>query len=620
MIKVFCAFVLMCVSFLVYSQNENKLDSLLNAYKNQTGSIEKVNTAENIFIETRQSNPELALNYLHKGLFVAKRINFSEGEAKAYKNLGHYYVNYYNLDSLRFYFKKSEHLFESINDKNSVFKILILLNRTENLEGHFKTALELSNKSIAIATQLKSGLLLSEAHQQQSTIHLDSGNYKSALEQLILAAKALDTLTNKNPLKEAIIKVGIGRTETLRNNYLAAIPYIEEGVAIFEDLNHEKWLAISYMELGNTQYHLKQYDKALLNYNKGLKISKAKKWDNFISPYLSNIGAIYLDTEEYDKALQYFFNSNKISSKQEPVNNKIIYLNDVASAYLGKKEYQKAITHYTKAIKLADSIASMDNLSDNYKERAEAYGKSGNYKNAVQDYKTHITLNDSLFNVAKAQQIEELRTIYETEKKEQEITLQKNEIDLLEQKAKVSNLQNLLLGGGLLLSLALVAFGSYGFRQKLKRHSVEKEKLDNELAFKKKELTTYALNLARKNEVLEGLKQKAQELKTQQNQDGYQHLIRTIDFDLKDDNNWENFSKYFQQVHKDFNRNVKQKFPEVTPNELRLMSLLKMNLSSKEIASILNISNEGIKKARYRIRKKLGLNAKESLENLILSI
>ncbi|WP_418603460.1 tetratricopeptide repeat protein [Hwangdonia sp.] len=613
--KVF--FITFLVPFFLISQNNKKLDSLRSVFQQQSQNTEKVKTADLIFIESRVSNPALALEYLHKGLTISKNINYPEGVAINYKNLGHYYVKHHNLDSLRYYFAKAESAYKKLNDHKSLFKVLHAWNRTENLEGNFKPALELSNQSIQIAENLQHGLMLSDAYQQQANIHLDKGDFKSAIENLILASKVHDTLANKKPLREAIIKTGLGRTETLRNNYKAAIPYLEDGLAIFIDLNHHKWLAITYMELGNTFYHLKNYDEALLNYNKGLKISREKKWNDFIAPYLANIGAIYLDKNEYDKALEHFFNSNKISKKHGSVNNQIIHFNDVASAYLGKKEYQKAINYFSEAIHLADSIGSIDNLSDNYKERAEAYEEIGSYENAVSDYKNHIVLNDSVFNSKKAQQIDELKTQYETEKKEQEILLQNKEIDLLKQQEKNNNLQRLLLGIGFLLSL----IGFYAVRQKLKRNKLEKEKIKAELAFKKKELTTHALHLAKKNEVLESLKQKAQKFKTSENDlNGYQQLIQTINFDLKDDNNWENFSKYFQEVHKDFNSNVKQKFPEVTSNELRLMSLLKMNLSSKEIANILNISPEGIKKARYRLRKKLGISTEDSLQDLVLNL
>jgi hypothetical protein len=226
-------------------------------------------------------------------------------------------------------------------------------------------------------------------------------------------------------------------------------------------------------------------------------------------------------------------------------------------------------------------------------------------------------LNDSIFNTTKSKQIEEMRALFEIEQKEQEIALKEKEIESLEQKAEISNLQRILLGAALVLSL----LGFYGLRQKIKRNKLERAKIQAELAIKKKELTTHALNLARKNEVLEALKQKAKELKqSETDSKGYAQLIRTINFDLQDDNNWENFSRYFEDVHKDFNGNVKRKYPDVTSNELRLMALLKMNLSSKEIANILNISSDGIKKARQRLRKKMRLSPEDSLETTVMAI
>lgn len=191
---------------------------------------------------------------------------------------------------------------------------------------------------------------------------------------------------------------------------------------------------------------------------------------------------------------------------------------------------------------------------------------------------------------------------------------------VLEQEAKINNQQRWLLGGGMSLSLLALGFGFYGFRQRTKKNKLEKEKVESELAFKKKELTTHALHLAKKNEVLENVKQKAAALKTSESGRGYQQLIQTINFDQQDDKNWENFIQYFEQVHKDFNRTVRERYPEVTKNELRLMALLKMNLSTKEIANILNISIAGVKKAGNRLRKKLEITPEESLEELVITI
>jgi hypothetical protein len=238
----------------------------------------------------------------------------------------------------------------------------------------------------------------------------------------------------------------------------------------------------------------------------------------------------------------------------------------------------------------------------------------------LNSFKETKKINDSIFTTQRDKATQELKTIYETEKKEQEIILQEKEITVLEEKEKVSNLQKLLLGGGLGLSFIAFGFGFYGFRQKIKRNKAEKAKLDTELEFKKKELTTHALHLAKKNEVLEDLKQKAEILKTESNtNNGYQQLIRAINFDLQDDKNWGNFTRYFEEVHQGFSTKAKQEFPSITANDLRLMALLKMNLTSKEIANILSISSEGIKKARYRLRKKLHLSTEDSLEDFVLA-
>ena len=136
-----------------------------------------------------------------------------------------------------------------------------------------------------------------------------------------------------------------------------------------------------------------------------------------------------------------------------------------------------------------------------------------------------------------------------------------------------------------------------------------------------KELTTHALHLAHKNEVLLDLKAQLKELKSDSpNSRSYQNVINTINLDINNDSNWEQFRTYFEDVHKDFNANVKRNYPEVSANDLRLMSLLKMNLSTKEIANILNISTEGVKKARYRLRKKLNLTTEDSLQELVIEL
>ena len=310
----------------------------------------------------------------------------------------------------------------------------------------------------------------------------------------------------------------------------------------------------------------------------------------------------------------------KIHSENGYMANILETQNEIANAHLEMGNAREALPYLDQTIAKASGTGPINALKDAYNLRFKTLRQLGKSDDAIEDQATFQRLTDSIFNTTKSRQIEELRTIYETEKKEQQIALQENEIELLEEKQRAAILQNTLLIGGIIALISLFGLLYYGIRQKMKRNKLEKQKVETELEFKKKELTTHALNLARKNEVLEIVKQKASALKSEQNHSGYQDLVRTINFDQQDDKNWENFIQYFEQVHKDFSANIKRKYPEITSNELRLLALLKMNLSSKEIANILNISPEGIKKARYRLRKKLNITTEESLQDLVLSL
>jgi DNA-binding CsgD family transcriptional regulator len=228
-------------------------------------------------------------------------------------------------------------------------------------------------------------------------------------------------------------------------------------------------------------------------------------------------------------------------------------------------------------------------------------------------------MNDSILGNEKALAIEELEKKYQTEKKEQEIVI------LQEQKKSDKLRQLALLLALASLFISLIALWIY-FSQRAKRSKVEKAKLDQEISFtnkalesKKQELTVFALQLAQKNELLENLKTDIESINKNAN-DGksLQSLINTIQFNQNDEEVWESFKTRFEQVHVGFNKRILEKYPSVTTNDLRLISLIKMNLSSKEIANILNITPAGIKKARYRLRKKLSLDNEEKLDNLIL--
>ncbi len=605
-----------CGVFFISAQKNQQLDSLVRSLASQKDDTLKVLALGEVAYGYLYVDVNKSLKYSEEGLILSDELHYDYGSGLNNLGKGTAYAVLNHPDSARIYWNKALKIFEKLKKDSEIGRINRNLAILGYETGNYTIALAHIKKSIAIFSEkINDSLSLANALDTNSKIQIYQGNYKLALKPALQSLRILERLDEPQWLAHALNNLGI--IEFYNGNYTKTIEHNKRALEIYEDLNMKWWCAQALNDIGNAHYYLEDYDKAESTLEECESLAREISNLSVLGTALNNLGKTLIKKSQVDKAIIRLEESLKIAWEMDAKNKVVERYNDLGNAFFEKGAVNRSIELYTHAIDLADSIGAKDNLKNGYFFRSKSYAYINSYEKAYLDQENLRILNDSLYNEKKAQQLQELLTIYETEKKEQQIILQEKEITVLEQQASISSLQKLLLAIGLLLSL----IGFYAIRQKLNRNKLEKEKVDAELAFKKKELTTHALHLAKKNEVLEGLKQKAQELKTQDGStNGYQQLIRTINFDLQDDNNWKNFSRYFEEVHKDFNSNVKSKFPQVTSNELRLLALLKMNLSSKEIANILNISPEGIKKARYRLRKKLDITTEDSLQDLVLSL
>lgn len=97
-------------------------------------------------------------------------------------------------------------------------------------------------------------------------------------------------------------------------------------------------------------------------------------------------------------------------------------------------------------------------------------------------------------------------------------------------------------------------------------------------------------------------------------------LNKSISKEVNNDKSWKDLEKHIKNVHFDFLKRLKEKHPTISPRELDLSTYLLMNMSTKELVEIMNISSGGVELARYRLRKKLDLNKKENLTGYLMSI
>jgi hypothetical protein len=151
---------------------------------------------------------------------------------------------------------------------------------------------------------------------------------------------------------------------------------------------------------------------------------------------------------------------------------------------------------------------------------------------------------------------------------------------------------------------------------------LKNEKLEDELRHKSKELASSTMAIIRKNEMLLQLKKEVeaqkQKLGSQYPNKYVDRLIRMINENISSDDDWEIFQQNFDLIHENFFRNIKGQYPEMTAHDLKLCAFIHLNLSTKEIASLLNITVRGVEAARYRLRKKFGIPAEKNLTEFLI--
>jgi DNA-binding CsgD family transcriptional regulator len=154
---------------------------------------------------------------------------------------------------------------------------------------------------------------------------------------------------------------------------------------------------------------------------------------------------------------------------------------------------------------------------------------------------------------------------------------------------------------------------------------LKNDKLESEINHKNKELAATTMHLVQKGELMgkirEELMRSLKNMGNETSKSDIQKVIRMVTEDMKVDEDWSHFTLHFDRVHGDFLMLLKDRFPSLTNNELRLCAYLRMNLSTKEMAQLLNISVRGVEVSRYRLRKKLLIPSEANLsEYLIESI
>ena len=492
-------------------------------------------------------------------------------------------------------------------------------------------------EALNLATQLKSTAGTAYANRVIGVAHWVRGNYEMALGYLYHSLEQYKKV--KDPLGEANVTMNIGLIYADQINYEKALSQYFEARKIFEKLNEESRIATTDTKIGTVYANLEDFEKAETYFNEALAIHQNNNFHYGIAEVNNRLGVLFMQKKELDRGLDYLKLSVEAGKKIDDQHGIAGNYEKIGRLYWQQKKFDKAEDYLNKGIVIAKMLGIKSTLKGLYFDLKDLKMSQGKYQEALEYFELYSMMKDSLFNEEKAVQFAKLQTKLETEK-------QKQEIKLLQQESKFDR----LLRWGLIASflvLAAIAWLTINLQklkikknkalleQKQVTHEQERSlqhieienarlkalELNQELAFKKKELTSYAINFVHKNELMEEFKQSIQNIKKTSNTktaEKLNGLLRLVDRNFNQDKDWEDFKLFFEQVNPDFFNNLKNAFPQLSSNDLKLCSLLRLNMNTKEMASILGISPDSVKTARYRLRKKLNLPHEENLIDFLL--
>lgn len=615
------------------------LDSLWRALGSAKDDTSRILLTQQIARKTAAFDLDSAFTMAHRAQSWSERIGYLRGQAEAYYQLARLYNMSNQLDTSILYFSKSIPICLSQQYTRLLANNYWFLGNTISNQDDYQTAADYYLKAIPLFDALQDENSLMSIFINYAWVRSETGKYPEASEYLYKAIR----LAEQNNQERTVFNANheLAYILVCMENFPEAFKVCKANEARAIALDEQDKISIAAGDFANYYGNLGKIDSSLYYNLKDLAIQQKTENSKDLALVLNNVGSDYLAMKEYHKAIEYFQASLASSGQHRNTYNQILSMTQIGEAYQGLGSFLRAASIQREALNLAHSIGNAQLTEDILRSLDSLYRQTRQYELAYTTLRALNKLQDSTESVEKNNQMAELRAQYESEKQAKEIAVQKTEILSLEAQNDRERSRKAMAFLGL-LALGILSLWIIN-RQRLKIRkdaeirqqeqraqkaemaaaSLEKEQLESELLFKQKELTSHTLHLIQKNELLEELKDRLETMKKHATSPTVKEIARMdhlIDFDRYQDEDWQNFKSYFNQVHPNFETKLKSDHPEITVNDIKLAALIRMSLTTKQIATINNVSILAVKKARYRLRKKLNISEDESLEDLLMGI
>lgn len=495
----------------------------------------------------------------------------------------------------------------ALNLKQDMMRSLNILGFHSLMSGRRKEAYRHFQESLRIAEGSKDSVYIAIAYNNLGNYYNHAGLDQLALEQYLASLNLKRRINFEKGLDVALLNIGVIFDK--QGKHQKALNHYQQALEIKTAANDTLGMAHCFENIGVSYAENKQFEEANQYFDRAGEIYKdINIKDGIISVELSRISAQIEANETADVITE----MNELSALMDQTSD-VVLLN----LWFDLKAKTSAIPgRYDEALRMVDSsryyAKQAQDLSleiTTYELAADIHQKAGSRLDELINRNNALELKDSLDRMTNRTALEEIQLRYETSELNNKILLQNKDIELLNLSNR--NRTYLLI---LIAILAMLIIGAILW--KYLRNLRLKEELKKKIEAQNKELMSFTMQTAKKNEAIKKLKEtlsKAQGENTLPEERDIRHLIKEVE---QTEDQWQEFRMRFEKIQPDFFKHLEAKY-KLTETDRRICALIKLNVTTQEMANMLNITTESVNKARYRLRKKLDLPKETDLNVFI---
>lgn len=355
------------------------------------------------------------------------------------------------------------------------------------IQGDLGTAIDYHLQAFDIIREMNKPLYLASIYSDLGIDYAEMGDYDKSTEYFLLSLTTYENVLEEKEdeairFNYAICLNNVGINYDLLGLHDKALEAYQESMKISKEIGDDELTADGLNNIGLI-YELKgEYDMALDFLMQALAIYETLGYKRTIAIATANIGLIYSSLEDYEQSLVYNHRTLELFKEIEDKSSEALVNVNIAGTYMDIGKPQIAYSYIMEAINMATELNAKTTLKLAYEVLSEYYSVTNNYREAYDVQQKLSVLKDSLYKTEMTENIAEMQTKYETEKKEKEIKILTQNTEIQDLKLKKQRTQMWLMAGSVLflIVLAVFVFSSYRLRQQNVRTELEKKNLETE--------------------------------------------------------------------------------------------------------------------------------------------